>query len=70
MFEDPSIDASDIEIHGAYADELEITGTGFNMTPAPVLAFDPPLDPAAVGIDVSRSRSGVKNALIGSCFYS
>lgn len=54
VFEDPSIDASDIEIHGAYAHELEITGTGFNKMVMPCLDFDPPLDSATVGIDVSR----------------
>lgn len=67
VFEDPRIHASDVEIHGAHAHELEITGTGFNKMVRPILDFDPPLDSAAIDIDVSRRRrrsNGATNALL------
>ncbi|CAN0352196.1 unnamed protein product, partial [Hapterophycus canaliculatus] len=44
VFEDPTVDASDVEIFRTATHELQITGTGFNKVFRPVLDFEPPLD--------------------------
>lgn len=46
VFEEPSIDASDIEINHTGSQELVVWGTGFN-------SFDPPLDLASLHVNVS-----------------
>ncbi|CAM9183914.1 unnamed protein product [Ectocarpus sp. 8 AP-2014] len=53
VFEEPSIDASDIEINHTGSQELVIWGTGFNNVVAPVMDFDPPLDFASLHVNVS-----------------
>ncbi|CAM9403362.1 unnamed protein product [Ectocarpus sp. 6 AP-2014] len=52
VFEEPSIDASDIEINRTGSQELEIWGTGFNNMATPVMDFDPPLDFASLHVNV------------------
>lgn len=52
IFEDPSIQASDTEIYRGFTRELNIYGTGFNNVVQPILAFAPPLDDAAVNVQV------------------
>lgn len=44
VFEDPSVDASDIEIHRTRTQQLTIKGRGFNDKVRPILDFDSPLD--------------------------
>lgn len=56
VFEDPSIRASDAKIYSTFTRKLNIYGTGFNRVVKPILAFDPPLDTAAVDIHVSSNR--------------
>lgn len=53
VFEDPSIESSDIQIYRTHTHELQITGTGFNKVARPILDFDPPLDTTGVYVDVS-----------------
>lgn len=53
VFEDPSIEASDIQIYRTHTHELQITGTGFNKMARPILDFEPSLDAEGVYVDVS-----------------
>ncbi|CAM9604552.1 unnamed protein product [Ectocarpus fasciculatus] len=57
VFEEPSIDASDIEINHTGSQELVIWGTGFNTLVAPVIDFDPPLDLASLHVNVVNRTS-------------
>lgn len=61
VFEDPSIDAADTDIFRGYTPTLVIKGNGFGLAKiikrdgwvyhpvAPILVFDPPIDPEIVG---------------------
>lgn len=53
VFEDPSVDASDVKISRTGSQELAISGTGFNSIAPHVIDFDPPLDTANLNIEVS-----------------
>lgn len=53
VFEDPSVEASDIEIYRTHTHELMIKGTGFNKAARPMLDFAPALDSFEVFVDVS-----------------
>lgn len=53
VFEDPSVEPSDVEIFRTHTPELQILGTGFNKLARPVIDFDPPLDSSAIYVDVS-----------------
>ncbi|CAM9641736.1 unnamed protein product, partial [Laminaria digitata] len=44
VFEDPSVEASDIEIYRTRTHQLMIKGTGFNKATRPTLDFEPALD--------------------------
>lgn len=57
VLEDPSLNASDVEINRTGSQELVIWGTGFNNMTAPVMDFDPPLDSLNLNVKVS-SREG------------
>lgn len=57
VFEDPSIDTSDVEITRTASQELTIWGTGFNHVASPVMDFDPTLDWANVNVTVSGQGS-------------
>lgn len=52
IFEDPTVDASDVEIHRD-SRELVIRGTGFNDVARQVFSFDPPLDSSSFNVKVS-----------------
>lgn len=52
VFEDPSVEASDIEIYRTHTHELMIKGTGFNKAARPMLDFAPALDSFEVFVDV------------------
>lgn len=52
VFEDPSVEASDVEIYRTHTHELQIRGTGFNKVARPVLDFSPPLDSGSVYVEV------------------
>lgn len=62
VFEDPSIDASDIEINRTGSQELVIWGAGFNDMVPPAIQFDPPLDSANLHIDVRGFKHGCQSA--------
>ena len=53
VFEDPSVDASDVKISRTGSQQLAISGTGFNSIAPHVIDFDPPLDTANLNIEVS-----------------
>lgn len=57
VLEDPSLNASDVEINRTGSQGLVIWGTGFNNMTAPVMDFDPPLDSSNLNVKVS-SREG------------
>ncbi|CBN78994.1 peptidase S1 and S6, chymotrypsin/Hap [Ectocarpus siliculosus] len=52
VFEDPSVEASDVEIYRTHTHELQIRGTGFNKVVRPVLDFEPALDSTSVYVEV------------------
>lgn len=58
VFEDPSVEASDIEIYRTHTHELIVRGTGFNKAARPELFFEPPLNSFDVYVDVSGGRDG------------
>lgn len=60
VFEDPSINASDVEIARTGSRELAIWGTGFSNMTTPVIDFDPPLDSSNVDVKVSSRHEGVR----------
>ena len=61
VFEDPSVEASDIEIYRTHTHELLIKGTGFTKAARPILDFEPALDSLEVFVDVScAAGDGVK----------
>ena len=66
VFEDPSIEASDIEIYRTHTHELMIRGTGFNKAARPTLDFEPALDSFDVYVNVS---CGVVMHLLICLFY-
>lgn len=53
VFEDPSIQASNVEMYRRFTHELNIYGTGFSKVVQPILVFEPPLDNAVVNVHVS-----------------
>ena len=53
VFEDPSIDSSDVEINRTGSQQLVIWGTGFSDIVPPAIDFDPPLDSAILHVNVS-----------------
>lgn len=59
VFEDPSIDASHVEITRIGSPELVIRGTGFNNKARPAMDFDPPLDSANLNVHVSSHENPV-----------
>lgn len=58
LFEDPSVEASDIEIYRTQTHELMIKGTGFNKANRPTLNFEPALDSYEVFVEVSCVGGG------------
>lgn len=54
VFEDPSVDNSDIEVYRTRTQRLVIRGSGFNQAVRPILDFDPPLDSANLHINVRK----------------
>ncbi|CAN0190438.1 unnamed protein product, partial [Ectocarpus fasciculatus] len=52
VFEDPSVEASDVEIYRTHTHELQIRGTGFNKQARPILDFEPALDSNGVYVEV------------------
>lgn len=54
VFEDPSVEASDVEIYRTHTHELQIMGTGFNKMTRPVLDFEPALDSTSVYVEVRK----------------
>ena len=53
VFENPSIDASDVEINRTGSEELVVRGTGFNDMVPLAVEFDPPLAMANLHVNVS-----------------
>lgn len=62
VFEDPSINPSDVEISRTGSQELVVWGTGFNNITQPVLDFDPPLDSSNLNVKVSSHEGCVLGA--------
>lgn len=56
VFEEPSIDASDVKINHTGSQGLMIWGTGFNDMVPPVMDFDPPLDSANLHVNVGSFK--------------
>ncbi|CAM9661212.1 unnamed protein product [Ectocarpus sp. 4 AP-2014] len=54
VFEDPTINASDIEISHTGSQDLVIWRTGYDNMVAPVMNFVPPLDLANVHVNVAN----------------
>ena len=53
VFEDPSVEPSDVEIFRTHTHELQIVGTGFNKLARPMIDFEPSLDSSGIFVDVS-----------------
>ncbi len=62
VFEDPSVEASDVEIFRTHTHELQIVGTGFNKKVNPVIDFEPKLNSDSVYVDV-LNRTNVRLSL-------
>lgn len=67
VFEDPSVEASDIEIYRTHTHELAIKGTGFTKAARPVLDFEPALDSRDVFVDVSCAAGDGVAHFCGFC---
>eukprot|EP00903_Cladosiphon_okamuranus_P014061 g13069.t1 len=52
VFEDPSVEPSDVEIFRTHTHELQIVGTGFNKLARPMIDFEPALDSSGIYVDV------------------
>ncbi len=57
VFEDPSVDISDIEVYRTRTQRLVIRGSGFNQAVRPILDFDPPLDSANLHLNVRMAEN-------------
>lgn len=68
VFEDPSVDASDIEIHRTRTQQLVIKGRGFTGKVRPILDFDSPLDSAKLLLKVRlfNNSGGVLRLHVGA----
>ena len=68
VFEDPSVEASDIEIYRTQTHQLLVRGTGFTKAARPVLDFEPALGSLEVFVDVSYA-AGDGVAFCGVLWY-
>lgn len=57
VFEDPSIEPSDVKIYRTHTNKLSIYGTGFNKVERPVVDFDPPLNSIDIFVNVSHRET-------------
>lgn len=71
VFEDPSMEVSDVEINHTGSKEFMIRGTGFNDLASPMLDFEPPLDSSNLIIKVRTAKDPWVSVLpVISLFYA